>query len=165
MKKETLIQDTMTELLKKLNVKADVSVDKQEDRFLVQLATEVDAPSLIGRYGETLISLQRILEAMIYKVDQTDVSILVNVNDYREKQKERLEGIADNIAKRVMETKRPSFLRSFSSYERKMIHEYISTNYPDLESHSEDEGTARKLVITLRNEENTGIISVDDITL
>jgi spoIIIJ-associated protein len=148
------VQNQVEELLTKLNIKAAITVTLEGEKYLVQLSTETEAPYLIGKYGETLSSLQRIIESMLFKELNTQVDIILNVNDYRERQKERLEKIAENIALRVKEQKREAYLRSFSAYERKIIHEYIATNHPELQSQSEDEGYERKLVVSLKNETN-----------
>ncbi|NTU74234.1 RNA-binding protein, partial [Candidatus Roizmanbacteria bacterium] len=90
---------------------------------------------------------------ILYKSTGESVSLLVNVNDYREKQKERLEHIADQHAQKVQSYQRSSHLRGFSSYERKMIHEYITSTYPDLTTYSVGEGRDRQLVVDLKSNE------------
>lgn len=141
-------------LLKKII--SDFTLEVQEDGgvFHVIIKTEADAPTVIGRHGETIRAIQKILEVVLYKQFGEPVDLLVNVNDYREKQKERLEGIAESVAQRVKTERREAPLRSFSSYERKVIHEYIATNHPDLESMSEGEGKDRFLVVKLKGEES-----------
>lgn len=141
-------------LLKKII--SDFTLEVQEDGgvFHVIIKTEADAPTVIGRHGETIRAIQKILEVVLYKQFGEPVDLLVNVNDYREKQKERLEGIAESVAQRVKTERREAPLRSFSSYERKVIHEYIATNHPDLESMSEGEGKDRFLVVKLKGEDS-----------
>ena len=39
------------------------------------------------------------------------------------------------------------YIRSLSSFERKLIHEFITANYPDLTTSSVGEGRERQLVI------------------
>ncbi len=151
-KKET-IKSEVEELLKKMIEKYEIEVEEESDVFHVVIKTEEDAPTVIGRHGETIRALQKILEVVLFKKFGEPVDLLVNVNDYREKQKERLEGIAENIAKRVTDEKHEVPLRSFSSYERKVIHEYIAKNYPDLTSYSEGEGRERQLVVALKKED------------
>ena len=87
---------------------------------------------------------------MCFKTFQEAVNILVDVNDYRQRQKERLYAICDNVVKRVNEEKNVVTLRSFNAYERKIIHEYIGKKYPVIETHSEGEGSERKLLVALR---------------
>ncbi len=153
MDKKTTIKTEAEELLKKMIETFEVEVEEDAEMFHVIIKTDEEAPTVIGRHGETIRALQKILEVVLFKKFGEPVDLLVNVNDYREKQKERLEGIAENIAKRVVEEKREVPLRSFSSYERKVIHEYIAKNYPDLTSFSEGEGRERQLVVSLKKEE------------
>ncbi len=152
MDKSETIQQKTQELLTKMGVTAEVTVNFENDTYKVTLQSESNAPILIGRHGETLASMQRVLEAMLFKQYQEAVNVLLNVNDYREKQTERLQGIAENVAERVIREKRGVALSSFSAFERKIIHEYISKNHPELVSHSEGEGFDRKLHIDLKEE-------------
>lgn len=145
--KVTSIQTLSQDLIDKLGFKAEVIVTEDAGIFLIHIKTEEDASMLIGKHARMLAALQRVLGAMLFKQLGDTVDILVDVNDYREAQKERLIGIANNVAQRVVEEDRPARLSSFSAYERKIIHEHINSNYQSLESFSEGEGKFRKLVI------------------
>src|SRR3990172_3611925 len=104
--------------------KYEVEVKEDNGIFQVVVKTEDEVSTIIGRHGETIRAIQKILEVMLYKQLGEPVNLLVNVNDYREKQKERLEGLATQMAVKTQETKESSYIRGLSSYERKMIHEY-----------------------------------------
>ena len=147
------IKSETEELLKKMIDKFGIEVTQEEEVFHVVIKTEEDAPTVIGRHGETIRALQKILEVVLYKKFGEPVNLLLNVNDYREKQVERLEGIAQDIAQRVKSENREVPLRSFSSYERKIIHEYIAKNYLDLTSYSVGEGRDRQLMVAPKKEE------------
>lgn len=155
MDKLETIKSEAEEILKKMIEKFEVNVTLEEEVFHVVIKTEEEAPTVIGRHGETIRALQKILDVILYKKFGEPVDILLNVNDYREKQVERLEGIAEDIAQRVKNENREVPLRSFSSYERKIIHEYIAKNYPDLTSYSVGEGRDRQLLVSLKKEEKT----------
>lgn len=146
------IKSETEELLKKMIDKFEVDVTQEEDVFHVVIKTEEEAPTVIGRHGETIRALQKILDVVLFKKFGEPVDLLVNVNDYREKQVERLEGIAEDIAQRVKSENREVPLRAFSSYERKIIHEYIAKNYPDLTSYSVGEGRDRQLIVGLKTD-------------
>lgn len=150
MDKAQVIKTTTEELLVKMITTFEVEVEESEGAYQIIIKTEADAPTIIGRHGETIRALQKILEVMLYKTFSESVNVLVNVNDYREKQRERLEHIADEVAQRVTNEKRESSLRSFSSFERRIIHEYISKNYPDLTSYSVGEGRDRRLMVNTK---------------
>lgn len=153
MDKTQTIKSTTEELLTKMISDFTVEVVEDKEVFQIIIKTETDAPTVIGRHGETIRALQKILEVMFFKQFNEPLSILVNVNDYREKQKERLESMATQYASSVQNSKEPTYIRGLSSYERKMIHEYITTNYPDLTSYSVGEGRDRRLVVNLKENE------------
>lgn len=153
MEKIEVIKTEATELLKKIIDKFEVEVNFEEEIYQIVIKAEEEAPVVIGRHGETIRAIQKILEVILYKKFNEPVQILVNVNDYREKQKERLEGIATELAQKVTESKNSTYFGGLSSYERKIVHEYITANYPELTTYSVGEGKGRKLVIDLKSNE------------
>lgn len=147
-----MIKKEIEELLGKLGIEFEKLAVKREDKtYKVQIDSNQDVSLLIGKYGGVIQSIQRVMEAILFNTCKEHIDILLNVNDYRERQKERLERIAENVAQRVTTEKKEASLRSFSSYERKIIHEFIGENYPDLTSYSEGEGPDRKLIILLKD--------------
>lgn len=153
MDKKATIQSETEALLSKIITKFEVEVQEDEGVFHVVIKTEDEAPTVIGRHGETIKAIQKILEVILYKQFGESVEVLVNVNDYRERQKERLEQIADRYAKKTQEQTSASYIRGLSSYERKLVHEYVLKNYPDLTSYSTGEGKDRRLVVDLKGNE------------
>lgn len=153
MDKLKVIKTEALDLLSKIIDKPDLEVTDENGSFMVIIKTEEDAPVVIGRHGETIKSIQKLLEVILYKKLGESVEILVNVNDYREKQQERIHEITDKYASKTKETGEQSFIRGFSSYERKIAHEYITENYPELTTFSEGEGRDRKLIVDLKENE------------
>ena len=150
MDKIQIIKTETEELLKKMIDKFEVEISQEEENYQVIIKAEEEAPTVIGRHGETIRAIQKILEVVFYKKFGEPVKLLVNVNDYREKQKEKLETMASQLADKVQTTKNSTFVENFSSYERKVIHEYITQNYPQLNSYSVGEGRDRRLMIDLK---------------
>lgn len=153
MEKVEIIKSETEALLKKIIEKFEVEVQEDNGVFYIIIKAEEEAPTVIGRHGETIRAIQKILEVILYKKFNEPVSILVNVNDYREKQKERLESLAAEFASKTQSIKEPTSIRNLSSYERKIIHEYITKNYPDLTTYSVGEGRDRRLVVDLKGNE------------
>ncbi|MFZ6035254.1 MAG: protein jag [Patescibacteria group bacterium] len=144
------IQTIKTEteaLLSKMINKFEVEVLEDAGIFQVVIKTEEEVSTVIGRHGETIRAIQKILEVVLYKQLGEAVDILVNVNDYREKQKERLEALASEYASKAQAENAPVEIKNLSSYERKLIHEYVTQNFPDLTTYSVGEGRDRRLVI------------------
>ena len=141
-------------LLEKMLETYEVEVAEMEDIYNIVIKTDDEASTIIGRHGETIRAFQKIMEVMLFKEIKEPVKLLVDVNDYRAKQKERLEYIGKQHADKVSETSAPAYLRGFSSYERKIIHEYITAHYSELTTYSLGEGKGRRLVVTLKSDTN-----------
>lgn len=160
-KKET-IQTQTEELINKMVDNAEVKVTEDGDVLCVDIKVDDQAPTLIGRHGETIRALQKILEVIAFKQLGEKADILINVNDYREKQTNRLQFIASEAAKKVTERRSASYLRGFSSYERRVMHEYIAESYPELTSYSIGEGRDRRLVVDIKTDENQHRDNMDE---
>jgi len=150
MDKLKIVEAEAKELLSKIIDNVDIEVSEDHGLFHILIKTEAEAPVVIGRHGETIKAIQKILEVVMYKKTGASVELLVNVNDYREKQKERLVEIADRSAQKAIEFKSASYIRGLSAYERKVIHEYVTNKYPELASYSTGEGRDRRLVVDLK---------------
>jgi spoIIIJ-associated protein len=150
MDKIQTIKSEAEALLGKMIDKCEIEVAEDNGIYQVVIKTEEEVSTVIGRHGETIRAIQKILEVILYKQLGSAVDILVNVNDFREKQKERLEALAAEYAGQAQNTNEPVEIKDLSSYERKLIHEYITTNFPDLTTFSVGEGRDRKLVIEVK---------------
>ncbi len=150
MDKAKTIKSETKELLDKIVDKYELDVTEDNGVFHVTIKTDDETPVVIGRHGETIKAIQKLLEVILYKKAGESVEILVNVNDYREKQQERLEELAARYAQKAKDLKSASYIRGLSSYERKLIHEYITQQFPELSSYSTGEGKDRRLVIDLK---------------
>lgn len=65
---------------------------------------------------------------MVYNVLEEKISIILDVENYKEKRIKSLEYLARNTAKEVSKTKIEAKLDSMNSYERRIIHEALSNN-------------------------------------
>jgi spoIIIJ-associated protein len=146
MEKIEVIKKETEELIKKMINDFTLEVTEENGVFHVNIKTK-EASTIIGRFGETIRSLQKILEVILYKTFGQSIEVLVNVNDFRQKQKEKLENLVENLVKKVKETGQEQTINNLSSYERKMIHQLVAKKYPNLTSYSTGEGRLRKLVI------------------
>ena len=105
MDKLKVIKSEALELLSKIIDKPDLEVTDENGSFMVIIKTEEDAPVVIGRHGETIKSIQKLLEVILYKKLGESVEILVNVNDYREKQQERIHEITDKYTAKTKQNR------------------------------------------------------------
>ena len=144
---EQEIKKHTLDLLKTLSFDAKVEVSKDGEVYLIKIITEDNPSLLIGRHGQMLRSLSRVLSVILFQQLGQKIELNLDINDYREGQKKHLEEVAEKHILRLQESGSPVTLRHFSSYERKIIHEYITSSHPELASHSEGEGEERILII------------------
>jgi spoIIIJ-associated protein len=144
-----LIEETTNELLSLMGVEVgcDVGHDDENDSVVINLNSQSQTGLLIGNRGDTLNSLQAILGIIIKNKTGDWQRILVNVSDWREKQKDRLEELADQTAQRALETGEPQHLYNLSPADRRIVHMKLSKN-KSVNTESQGEGKDRFLVIT-----------------
>ncbi|HJY98819.1 MAG TPA: R3H domain-containing nucleic acid-binding protein [Patescibacteria group bacterium] len=149
MKKATeFLQKATDELLSLMSVKgkAEISYDKTEDVFTVNIEAGDTTGLLIGKKGETLSSLQTFLGIALKQHLGEWKRVVVNVGDYREKEEDYLKNLADSTATRAIESKEPQSLYNLKAWQRRIIHMHLSEN-PDITTESVGEGEERYLVV------------------
>lgn len=151
MEKTKTTKEITEELLKLMQVSAQVEVsqDKENEALNINLQTE-EPGILIGYHGETLSSLQLILGIMISKKLNEWVRVAVNIGDYREKREEVLKRMALSAAQKAKFSQSPVTLPPLSGSERRIIHLALSDN-PDVVTESEGEGQDRRVVVKPRS--------------
>jgi spoIIIJ-associated protein len=101
---------------------------------------------LIGRRGETLRSLQFMVNLLVSRKVQKWPQVVVDVGNYRQRRQESLEGLARRMAERVRQSGRPLTLEPMGAYERRIVHLALRSD-PTVYTESSGEGENRKVVI------------------
>ncbi|HEU5011296.1 MAG TPA: RNA-binding cell elongation regulator Jag/EloR [Roseiflexaceae bacterium] len=101
---------------------------------------------LIGRRGETLRSLQFMVNLLVSRKVQKWPQIVVDVGNYRQRRQESLEGLARRMADRVRQSGRALTLEPMGAYERRIVHLALRSD-PTVYTQSTGEGENRKVVI------------------
>jgi spoIIIJ-associated protein len=112
----------------------------------VEGADEEAMGLLIGRRGETLRSLQFLLNLLVSRHVQKWPQVVVDVGNYRQRRQESLEGLARRMAERVRQTGRPIMLEPMAAYERRIVHLALRDD-TTIYTESSGEGESRKIVI------------------
>lgn len=132
-------------------------------RARVQVPTTASAPSndgshitldidgddlgmLIGRRGETLASLQFMVNLITGKMLHRWTRITVDVSGYRVRRQELLKGLALRMAEHVRQTRQPIALEAMPANERRIVHVAL-TDHPYATTQSMGEGEDRKVII------------------
>jgi spoIIIJ-associated protein len=123
---------------------------QQQDRGKTTIQLDVagdDVGLIIGRHGETLVSLQFLLNACLSKELPRDTRVVVDIEHYRDRREESLRGIALRAADRAIRERHPVTLQPMPPSERRIIHltlqahRYVSTE-------STGEGAERRVVVS-----------------
>jgi len=123
-------------------------VNREKDKVYINI-TGKDASYLIGYRGEALNSLQNILTAIANKNSISKITIILDIEEYRDKRKKVLESLADKMAESVVKKQKRVVLEPMTAYERKIIHSKLQEN-KEVETHSIGEEPYRKVVIELK---------------
>ncbi len=147
-----IVEKLAKKLLKlmKTKVEVDVSEDKSNEAIIVDIQTEDEVGLIIGNRGRTLNSIQTLL-GMMYRQETGEWQrILVNVADWREKEQDRLEQLAQATAERARTSSEPQYLYNLTSAQRRIVHLVLSDK-KDIETESLGEGRDRYLVVNVKN--------------
>ena len=121
------IKDTLNEITNLMGVNINLEVRKRDESISIKIFSDNNA-ILIGKNGRTITALQSLIKQMVYNVLEEKISIILDVENYKEKRIKSLEYLARNTAKEVSKTKIEAKLDSMNSYERRIIHEALSNN-------------------------------------
>jgi spoIIIJ-associated protein len=112
---------------------------------IVDLTGE-DSGLLIGRRGQTLQSLQFIVNLIVRKEYGENVRVVLDVEHYRQRREASLRDMATKVAARVAQTGRAITLEPMTAADRRVIHLALS-NYPGVITESVGMGEERKVSI------------------
>ena len=142
----------MKDVFASIEMEVEVTASFEDEVLNVEMSGE-DMGVLIGKRGQTLDSLQYLTSLVVNKGKSGYVRVKVDTENYRSRRKETLENLAKNIAYKVKRTRRPVFLEPMNPYERRIIHSALQ-NDPYVTTHSEGEEPYRKVVVTLKRNNN-----------
>ncbi len=118
-------KEILQELLKGLNIKANIEVKLRDKQIKYDLYSDHNS-ILIGKRGHILESLQTYLKQALYCLSDIFVLISIDVENYKEKQNNFISKNAKKIAREVALSKIDVKLDPMNSYERKVVHDAVS---------------------------------------
>jgi spoIIIJ-associated protein len=152
-----MARSILEDLLKRMEIEAFVTPvvqtvegpDGEPEQNLTLHIEGVDEETtglMIGRRGETLRSIQYLLNLLIHRQGGRWPQVVIDIGQYRQRRQDSLEGLAMRMAERVRQSGRPMPLEPMSSFERRVIH-MVLRNDPSVYTESSGEGEHRKIVI------------------
>ncbi len=131
-------------LKSKINAKVNAT---QEDNLIKISIEGKEATCLIGRRGETLDAVQFLTGLALNKINKdSNMRVLVDIENYRNKREESLVRYARKVAREVAKTRRTKKLDYMNPYERRIVHSALQ-NDKYVITYSEGTDPYRRLVI------------------
>lgn len=146
--KSDMAKDFLSDVFNKMKIEVEIKVDEDENLLMISI-TGQESGIIIGRRGETLDSLQYLTSLVINKGKDSYKRVVVDIENYRKKREDTLIRLANNLADRVITTKKNITLEPMNPYERRIIHSSLQNN-KYVNTFSVGDEPNRKIVITLK---------------
>lgn len=126
-----------------------VTVDEYEgdDGELILDVSGGNLAVLIGRHGRSLDALQLIVSSLMSNKLKFHYPIVVDIEGYKSRRKEKLVELALGAARRAKRQKGRVSLAPMNAYERRIVHLALRDDL-DVTTHSEGEDPDRRVVVT-----------------
>lgn len=173
---------TLGTMLDYLGLNAELKAEAEENQLSLKIKS-TEPGRIIGRKGQTLDSLQLLLNRIMFKGEEDCPRISIDIDGYpeaggkserprrerrsgekserseRRPRRERRSGISEeqlieqakDAAKEVKKWGEPVTLPKMNAHDRRIIHITLE-NDPEIMTESEGEGNLKKVVVSLRKE-------------
>ena len=172
----------LTTMFDYLSLDGSFTVEERGQKIGVKIASE-DAGRVIGRKGQTLDSLQLILNRILFKQDEACPHVMLDIDGYAGGERERRSGNGEGTAREfhrrprrehggashisaeqleqqardaAMEVKRwgePVKLPEMNAHDRRIIHVTLKDD-PEVTTESIGDGAMKKVVVSLAAKES-----------
>jgi spoIIIJ-associated protein len=139
-------RETLEMMLGHLGLVFEVEEADHGGRTVLNIRTR-EAGRLIGRDGHNLEDLQYLLNRILNRAEEGASNVLIDVEGYRQKEKQDFLDRVRELADQVRRTGEPLALAPMNSFDRRLVHQAFAED-PDIATESET-GTARLKQITL----------------
>ena len=137
-------------ILETVGADVDVSLRSENDEFTGGPVIDINGPDsglLIGRRGNTLQSLQFIVQSIVrQQFEEENIRVALDVEQYRQRREDSLREMADRVASRVAQTGRSITLEPMPPSDRRVIHLYLDAR-EGIRTESVGYGESRKVQI------------------
>lgn len=131
-------------------MKVNAAIERKDGKDGIQLnITGAELGILIGRRGQTLDSLQYLVNIVANRYSDKHVRIILDAEEFRERRKKTLEDLSTRLAGRVVRTRKDVVLEPMSPADRKIIHSQLQ-DHPSVRTYSKGDEPNRRVVISLR---------------
>ncbi len=148
---EAKVAEILENILSMLNLEGSFDVEETADCVFVSIETQ-EAAHLIGHQGETLASLQLLINLIVARQNfgEEIKRVIVDVSNWRKGKEEELAHKARGWAQQVLDTGESMDLPPMPAWQRRIVHMTIEGT-TGVKSESLGEGMDRHLIVSLDN--------------
>lgn len=146
----TAPETVLKEILTRIGIDGEVNSEHIDGSLHLDMAT--DSPALlIGKHGQTLDAIERILNCIINKNALAKKKVFVDTEGYRERREQSLVELAHQVAAKVKRTRQDVVLAPMSAKDRRVVHIALQSD-DTVSTFSQGEGDMRRVVIARQDE-------------
>ncbi len=150
---EAAVREIMLQLLTPIVGETTINITLDTDRVRVFIDDEENSGLIIGREGQTLSSLQYLVNRLVSRKMQASVRIQVDTGDYRERQDDKLRQVASHLAEKASDLGRTQSTKPLSSYHRRVVHLALQDNEMVF-TRSKGDGPMKRVLIVPKSRKN-----------
>jgi spoIIIJ-associated protein len=139
-------KSVVVDIVNLMNLRTRVTSWEDEEEIHVDVWGD-DLGILIGRAGSTLQALQDIVSTIVKRNGYEGRRIVVDVERYKERRRQKLRDYAERMAEKALTTKKPVRLEPMTPRERKIVHDTLK-DIAGVRSKSEGEDPERSVIIS-----------------
>ena len=151
---EDIAVDFLKTLLRDMQIEGEITVSDADNADKLICIDGKDVGILIGHHGETLDSLQYLVNLAANRKENGEkrefVKITMDIEGYRAKREDTLRALARRMADKVIKYKKSVMLEPMNPYERRIIHSEVQ-NIKGVSTNSIGSENNRKVVIYLED--------------
>ena len=147
---KTTAKEYIQNILTKANFNPVVAINNDsEDLIFIMIEEENETARIIGKDGQTLLSLKTLLQSYVSKTFGRSIPVFVDCNEYFSLKIEKVQNKAKELEKKLDEDRNSIELFPMTSIERRAIHTLYKDN-KTIRTYSIGEGEDRRIVLALK---------------
>lgn len=139
------VKELLSGMIQRMHMDGAIETLSRDGRVIANIIGE-DSNLLIGKKGQTLDSIQFLLNLMYSKTMKKRANILVDVEEYKVRREKRLTSIALEVRDKVKRTRKPIAIAPMNAQDRRIIHLALQEDRA-VKTVSRGEGLLRKVVV------------------
>jgi spoIIIJ-associated protein len=147
---EDLIRSTLLHIVSYLVTPSDITIEMNGNRAVVGIQAEDNHGLLIGREGQTISSLEYIVNRIVARSWPEKVYVQLDTGGYKNHQEEQIRKTALDLAEKAKSSHKAQSTKPLSSYHRRLVHLALQEDN-EVITQSKGEGPKKRVSIKPRN--------------